>query len=378
MSVKDYRIGDKIIDCKPLVHCLKVNKKSHYCDNCFRRISKQSKCLLEALKCSDCLKMYYCCYDCKMSDLRIHQKECKIFEKYFNTNLEHHFYRIILRLYLLSIEDKRFSTQQYELYDGNRRCLNQLETHFSQIKKDLNLLSHFQFIYGTVYLSSKQFGFQWDYQLLDQLFCRFVINHFDILSYSKTRSEPIGSGLYIEPSVLNHSCQPNAATIYFGTTLVLKAIKPIKRGEEITICYVDLEMDRIERQKLLKNSFYFECQCIRCESNDFEVDYNLFNELKKKMKSESMKETPDWSAISQLSDRWVDISFQIYGRFHPQLTPLLIEILSAKFQNKAENSNHFNKYLKQLQQIVELIFGSNHSLYKTFEECIKTQSFTGF
>lgn len=38
----------------------------------------------------------------------------------------------------------------------------------------------------------------------------------------------------------NHSCDPNAVVVFNQPKLVLRAIKPIKKGEEIFMKYVDV------------------------------------------------------------------------------------------------------------------------------------------
>lgn len=38
----------------------------------------------------------------------------------------------------------------------------------------------------------------------------------------------------------NHSCEPNAAVVFNQPKLVLRAITPVKKGDEIFIKYVDV------------------------------------------------------------------------------------------------------------------------------------------
>lgn len=58
--------------------------------------------------------------------------------------------------------------------------------------------------------------------------------------------------LYIAPSFLNHSCEPNAHRSFFrddSSVIFVKAIKDISEGEEVTISYVDLLSNLHERAK---------------------------------------------------------------------------------------------------------------------------------
>ncbi|ORX55926.1 SET domain-containing protein [Piromyces finnis] len=64
-----------------------------------------------------------------------------------------------------------------------------------------------------------------------------------------------GSGLYALHKHINHSCEPNAQIRFpFNNNKVqVVALKPIKKGEEITISYIDLSDD---------------CDCEECEECD--------------------------------------------------------------------------------------------------------------
>jgi len=70
-------------------------------------------------------------------------------------------------------------------------------------------------------------------------------------------------------SLLNHSCDPNAASIktqdeHTGVA-VIAAVKTIEPGEEITIDYMDVkELPVAERQEVLFQQYHFQCRCARC------------------------------------------------------------------------------------------------------------------
>ncbi|CAH0476315.1 unnamed protein product [Peronospora belbahrii] len=48
------------------------------------------------------------------------------------------------------------------------------------------------------------------------------------------------------PAMINHSCDPNCAITFVSKTLdmEIRAMKPIKSGEEITQTYVDIALPR--------------------------------------------------------------------------------------------------------------------------------------
>ncbi|XP_053670061.1 histone-lysine N-trimethyltransferase SMYD5 [Anopheles nili] len=86
-----------------------------------------------------------------------------------------------------------------------------------------------------------------------------------------------GSALYIMQSKVNHSCAPNAESVfpYSNHVLALKATRDIEPGEEISISYLDecnLERSRHSRQKALREYYLFICQCEKCESQIHDPD----------------------------------------------------------------------------------------------------------
>ncbi|KAL8253525.1 hypothetical protein R6Q59_031746 [Mikania micrantha] len=76
-----------------------------------------------------------------------------------------------------------------------------------------------------------------------------------------------GTAFFPLQSCMNHSCCPNAKAFKRdedrdGQATIL-ACKPIKRGEEITISYIDEELELEERRALLAD-YGFICKCPRC------------------------------------------------------------------------------------------------------------------
>ena len=70
-------------------------------------------------------------------------------------------------------------------------------------------------------------------------------------------------GLYINCSFFNHSCDPNC--FYFGIAnmLIVKAIKDIKKGDELTVSYIEPKPAFMRKNELSK--WEFNCQCKYCK-----------------------------------------------------------------------------------------------------------------
>ncbi|KAL6045829.1 SET and MYND domain-containing protein 5 [Balamuthia mandrillaris] len=93
------------------------------------------------------------------------------------------------------------------------------------------------------------------------------------------------TGLFVKTAMFNHSCEPNAQYLFcksFGRKeekegkyqhrLKMKAVKDIKKGEEVHISYVgsaDLKtLERNTRREYLSSSYFFDCECSRCQRGE--------------------------------------------------------------------------------------------------------------
>ncbi|OTF84154.1 hypothetical protein BLA29_011193, partial [Euroglyphus maynei] len=175
--------------------------------------------------------MYYCGKECQRKDWKQHKLECEIFMENFSI-IQKNLYRFLLRLYLYiehnpdSLNDRR--KFQHDHPDSGR-CLNDLMTHREQIIRDPIRINAFQSL-CLKFESLKQI--QFDPDKLFKYFCIICINSFQI---TNCELNGIGSGLYLAESKLDHSCTPNAAPVFNGQRIVIRAIKVIKSGEPITI-----------------------------------------------------------------------------------------------------------------------------------------------
>jgi tetratricopeptide (TPR) repeat protein len=75
-----------------------------------------------------------------------------------------------------------------------------------------------------------------------------------------------GNGLFAIANSMNHSCEPNVATASASNShkITFLAIRPIKKGEELSISYIDETKPFPERQRILSESYAFTCQCEKC------------------------------------------------------------------------------------------------------------------
>ncbi|CAG8442552.1 2331_t:CDS:10 [Diversispora eburnea] len=113
--------------------------------------------------------------------------------------------------------------------------------------------------------------------------CKFSCNNFQL---HDNQLFTYGEGVYPIGSFINHSCRPNSIVMYEGEKQIIKSIEDIDEEEEITISYVDAAvMNRKSRQNLLKEKYFFSCQCSRCLVDfiniENDIEKNKFNKLDK-------------------------------------------------------------------------------------------------
>ena len=99
-----------------------------------------------------------------------------------------------------------------------------------------------------------------------------------VLGHQTTDDEE-EKGLYLGFSMINHSCAPNAVINFDnGRNVKVVAITKIRRGEEVVINYLDPSRGenllKFERQKLLRQMWRFNCQCVVCSLHGQELERN--------------------------------------------------------------------------------------------------------
>ena len=57
-----------------------------------------------------------------------------------------------------------------------------------------------------------------------EIYGRILINSFNIMN---AENLPIGIGLYLEGSVFDHSCDPNATVVFDGKRIIVRTIRSV-------------------------------------------------------------------------------------------------------------------------------------------------------
>eukprot|EP00918_Siedleckia_nematoides_P076827 GHVU01167905.1.p1 GENE.GHVU01167905.1~~GHVU01167905.1.p1 ORF type:complete len:385 (+),score=43.35 GHVU01167905.1:221-1375(+) len=85
-------------------------------------------------------------------------------------------------------------------------------------------------------------------------------------SFSKSVQED-AFALYPDAMYANHSCEPNVSYRSIGGRLCYIALRPVKKGEEITMTYIEgLFAGTVYRREVIQRRYGFTCGCPRCAS----------------------------------------------------------------------------------------------------------------
>ncbi|KAI2787533.1 hypothetical protein POX_f07902 [Penicillium oxalicum] len=248
-ATKDIQIGQDVVHAKvPFVAVLDSPRLDDTCAGCFGKRQMETGTDLKA--CTGCRVVRYCDRTCQLKDWKFaHSLECKIFQNLKPQILPNNG-RALLRIILRAWKNK-CTTQEMDLFTN-------LETHIQEISESqaqldrMNLLSKAVKSYSETNISQ---------EVIMGYAARLDLNSFNLTTAMYDRI-----GLYLHPfaALINHSCDYNATVGFDGEELFVKAIRPIKKDEQIFISYIDTTTPYAVRRKELSERYYFDCQCTKC------------------------------------------------------------------------------------------------------------------
>ncbi|KAL4910422.1 hypothetical protein BDW74DRAFT_173878 [Aspergillus multicolor] len=256
-ATRDLRACENVLHIEnPFIAILETDRLDSTCSGCFgigknQRDANENGRILKA--CTGCHVVKYCDKACQAKDWKLaHSHECAIFRKLKPRVLPINA-RALLRMVLRTNAKKNaFSKEELDLFRS-------LETHIVDIRRANS--EQWQRIALTAKAVKEYSGTELEEELI-AAFCAKL----DLNSFNLTDSRYDRIGVYVHPyaALINHSCDYNAVVGFDGPELYIRALRPIAKGEQIFICYIDTTYPAIIRQKELRERFYFECRCDKC------------------------------------------------------------------------------------------------------------------
>uniref|UniRef100_A0A7E4UZ60 MYND-type domain-containing protein n=1 Tax=Panagrellus redivivus TaxID=6233 RepID=A0A7E4UZ60_PANRE len=252
----------KGIDFYPFAYALYTENSADYCWNCF---SERKNLKI----CQGCRTAWFCNESCINLGWKDHKVECGALKK--SRTMPDIEVRILGRIVtrhkdITTGADKE--DPNFYLNRSSGRQIMDIWAHVDKIRNDNYAITKFDKIYQQLV------AFYGEDNLLDketvfQLHCRDFINRHAISD--KHYMKEIGKGLYLDLCAYDHSCAPNTIYVCDGIVATLCALNSsvnLADRSKTFYSYIELVLAKQQRRKLLKDTWYFDCECDRCKDND--------------------------------------------------------------------------------------------------------------
>ncbi|KAL4829022.1 hypothetical protein H8958_019859 [Nasalis larvatus] len=208
-------------------------------------------------KCGRCKQAFYCNVECQKEGWPMHKLECSpmvVFGENWNPSET---VRLTARILAKQkIHPERTSSEKLLAVKEFESHLDKLDNEKKDlIQSDIAALHHFY---------SKHLEFP-DNDSLVVLFAQVNCNGFTIEDEELSH---LGSAIFPDVALMNHSCCPNVIVTYKGTLAEVRAVQEIKPGEEVFTSYIDLLYPTEDRNDRLRDSYFFTCECQECTTKD--------------------------------------------------------------------------------------------------------------
>lgn len=182
-----------------------------------------------------------------------------------------------------------------------------------------------------------------------------------------------GWALFIEASIFDHSCRPNAIYVFDGIRIMVRAIKDIDLSkEEVLISYVDARNLREVRKSHLKDLYYFDCNCEVCNSDIDESDLEAIKKL-----NLAFEELDDDEVAKRidLTTEYITKYEKSIGNYYPEITGRLYCVIKALIRNPrlVRDEIDIETLVSKLQEYFMKTHGLEHSLHREVLQMVISQ-----
>ncbi|OMO50096.1 hypothetical protein COLO4_38232 [Corchorus olitorius] len=204
---KVFSPGDVIIREEPYACAPKrfTSTSDPVCQGCF----KSSKSNLH--KCSACQVVWYCGIECQRFDWKMHKIECQAISRLDNNWRNSVTPEIRLMIVPTTAID-------------NYKLVQKLVAHLSSISEEKLLLY-------TREAEIVKLMLQWPDINLSETIENFSKLSCNAHTITDSKMGPLGIGLYLVVSMINHSCSPNSVLVFEGREAVIRAVQHVQKGK---------------------------------------------------------------------------------------------------------------------------------------------------
>ncbi|XP_074604107.1 histone-lysine N-methyltransferase SMYD3-like [Brevipalpus obovatus] len=380
-----FQPGDVVIECYPLVKAISAQERDERCNYCFEKTSLLGRC-------SDCLFLRYCGYECQRKDLKnVHKYECGLLSRNSISPSMHHESDLIFRAFVFLFEDLGAFFKKIQTPNGEKGMLELFDRHMpwnskcaqmylkSWKRKTARYLAMHEDKYGPFSVKStisippnmdvinirdsiclRDDGWEAIRQtheefisVLDLYRCGIRDNDLNV----------IGSGIYFPTSIYEYSCDPNCCITFDGTRMQMRATKEFNTdGQPLLIAYIPAEL--LNDPNPVTEGLHAVCRCESCSSTseDGENLFTLNREFEEASKGENIGE-----ALKKGLEL-LECLKRIFPSPHPYRTILLKKLVKMSIELKDDWTVDLVDDFKRNYMITH---GTEHSLYSEVEFLFK-------
>lgn len=295
IATRDIPIGEIIITEKAFSSVCLPSRFETHCYHCLKRFKV-------SYPCRNCALVNFCSFNCEKNSWdSFHQYECEYLDVFIEDDigLGHLALKMVVQVGFKALSEMdcekgyTLGVNEKGIYDpADYKCVyslvgnSQLRKSSDMFRRSLialymcHILLKTGFIKGGAALLDEYLVIGW--HLLKQL-QMLPCNAHEVSELqlegndvANAKLQEIGSAAYTTLSLLNHSCDPSVVRHCYGDVCVLRAVKYIKKGEQIIDNYGHLYPVEIgeERRKDLLDQYFFGCECVACRE-----DWPLYNDI---------------------------------------------------------------------------------------------------
>nr|XP_012223994.1 PREDICTED: SET and MYND domain-containing protein 4 [Linepithema humile] len=303
VATREIAPGEIIIVERPHCAVLLAENRLTHCHLCFARIFVPTPAACHACSC-----VAYCSRRCRDADAQVHLRECKLLPALWHSRAS-----VTCFLALRAIMQKPFEeTMKFRDRLKNSENVSKFSAKNPYLGDDYinfyNLVTHEdkrlpEDLFHRAYMAA------WLFRLLktgeyfpenvkttdsaesrlsdEELFIsELLLHNLQLLQFNsheiselikpkgettlaKAKSVFIGGGVYPTVAMLNHSCNPGVVRYFVGTTMIVRAVRTISAGEEISENYgpIFTTMPENDRKRRLRVQYWFNCNCEACSEH---------------------------------------------------------------------------------------------------------------
>uniref|UniRef100_A0A8C4GV76 [histone H3]-lysine(4) N-trimethyltransferase n=1 Tax=Dicentrarchus labrax TaxID=13489 RepID=A0A8C4GV76_DICLA len=245
---RPFKVGELLFSSQAYSYVLSVKERGYYCEFCFTRKEGLARC-------GKCKKALYCNAKCQKGDWAMHKLECSAMTAFGENWYPSEISRLVARI----LAKKK--TQKGRCVSEKILLIEEMQSHVEDVDNEKREMNEAD-VAGLHRYFSKHLELPGHKDLLT-LFSQVACNGFTI---EDDELSHIGTAVYPDVALINHSCLPSVIVTYDGTSADVRAVKDMKPGDEVLISYIDVLYPTDDRNNRLRESYYFTCECKECKS----------------------------------------------------------------------------------------------------------------